>query len=459
MDKHATNIWTSVQDRLREILNPELYTLWFAPIRALTLENDEIVLGIPNDFFEAWLSENYMGLLRDLSSQAVGRAVAIRFAVIHSESGADESVEFAPRSEEPAATRETKTSIISKSSGSSVTRLNPNYTFDNFVVGENANHVYSAALAVAKNPGKSYNPLFVYGGTGLGKTHLLQAIGHAVAEKYPKKKVAFVSSEKFTNKYIEALQNNQPNAFRRKYRQQDLLLIDDIQFLRGKERIQEEFFHTFNALHESRRQIVLASDRPVNELKGLEQRLISRFEWGLVADVQPPDIETRIAILQKKADALQKKIPEDVFHFIANRIRSNVRRLEGALIRTISMATLTGRPITLENTEKALADLLSEEERSGVTIDMIQRKVCEHFDLRIADMSSRRRPESIAFPRQIAMFLSRELTNNSLSAVGEAFGGRDHGTVIHAVRTVKDRSELDQNVRETVHYLRKQLLR
>ena len=456
MEHPATAIWEKTQTRLQEILNPELYSLWFAPIRAVSLSEGEITLGIPNDFFEAWLTENYLGLLRDFCSQSAGQALRIRFEVIKCEDAPEPTPSVV--NEAPGA-KEKRSLPFTAKSVKGAPRFNPNYTFDNFVVGENANHAFAAAMAVAKSPGKSYNPLFLYGGTGLGKTHLLQAIGHAVVEKYPRKKVVFVSSEKFTNEYIDALQNNNPNSFRKKYRQQDLLLIDDIQFLKGKERIQEEFFHTFNALHESRRQIVLASDRPINELKGLEQRLISRFEWGLVADVQPPDMETRIAILMKKADALNKAIPEDVLQFIATRIRSNVRRLEGALIRVVSMSTLTGRPISLENSEKALSDLLHDEERVGVTIDMIQKKVCEHFDIRLADMSSRRRPESIAFPRQIAMYLARDLTNNSLSAIGEAFGGRDHGTVIHACRTVRDRAELDQNVRETVNYLKKHLQR
>jgi chromosomal replication initiator protein len=312
---------------------------------------------------------------------------------------------------------------------------------------------------VAQAPGKSYNPLFLYGGVGLGKTHLLHAIGQYVTSQKKGARVAYVSSEKFTNEYIDGIQNNNLAKFRKKYRQTDVLLIDDIQFLAGKERIQEEFFHTFNALHESHKQIVLTCDRPASEIQNLEHRLVSRFEWGLVTDLQPPDIEMRVAILKKKADFMNVSLPEDVLNFLANRIRTNVRRLEGALIRVASYASLTGRKLTLEVVEGLLREILHEEGRYAISIEVIQKKVAEHFDLRLADMSSKRRPENIAFPRQIAMFLARQMTENSLSSIGEAFGGRDHGTVLHACRLVKDRMEIDANVRQVVHLLEKKLMR
>jgi len=268
-----------------------------------------------------------------------------------------------------------------------------------------------------------------------------------------------VSSEKFTNEFIDAIQNNQLVRFRKKYRQTDVLLIDDIQFLSGKERIQEEFFHTFNALHESHKQIVLTCDRPANEIQGLEQRLVSRFEWGLSTDLQPPDVETRVAILRKKAKIMAVDIPDEVINFMAERIRTNIRRLEGALARATAYMSLTGRPLTVEKVEGLLREILHEEGRCCINIEMIQKRVAEHFDIRLADMVSRRRPEHIAFPRQIAMFLARQMTESSLNTIGEAFGGRDHGTVLHACRLVKDRMEVDGNVRQVVHFLEKQLMR
>jgi len=337
--------------------------------------------------------------------------------------------------------------------------FNPKNTFETFVVGNNNNFAYAAAQAVAQAPGKSYNPLFLYGGVGLGKTHLLHAIGQHVAQNKKGARVAYVSSEKFTNEYIDAIQNNQLVRFRKKYRQTDVLLIDDIQFLAGKERIQEEFFHTFNALHESHKQIVLTCDRPASEIQNLEHRMVSRFEWGLVTDLQPPDVEMRLAILNKKAQIMGVALPDEIIDFLANRIRTNIRRLEGALIRVASYASLTGKKLTIEVVEGLLREILHEEGRFSISIEAIQKKVAEHFDIRLADMTSKRRPENIAFPRQVAMFLSRQMTESSLSAIGEAFGGRDHGTVLHACRLVKDRMEVDPNVRQVVSYLEKLLMR
>ena len=337
--------------------------------------------------------------------------------------------------------------------------FNPRNTFDNFVVGTNNHFAHGASMAVAQAPGKSYNPLFLYGGVGLGKTHLLHAIGQHVASHKKGARVTYVSSEKFTNEFIDAIQNNQLVRFRRRYRQSDVLLIDDIQFLSGKERIQEEFFHTFNALHESHKQIVLTCDRPPSEIQGLEQRLVSRFEWGLSTDLQPPDVETRVAILRKKAKAMAVELPDEILNFIAQRIRTNIRRLEGALTRVASFASITRTTLTVERVEGLLRELLQEEGRHTITMEVIQKKVAEHFDIRIADMTSRRRPENIAFPRQIAMYLARTLTDSSLNVIGEGFGGRDHGTVLHAYRLVKGRMEVDPGVRQTVNFLEKQLMR
>jgi chromosomal replication initiator protein len=343
--------------------------------------------------------------------------------------------------------------------GATVPGLNPRNTFESFVVGPNNEIAHAASLAVAQAPARTYNPLFVYGGVGLGKTHLMQAIGQFVWAKRKNVKVIYVSSELFINEFIDAIQHSNLVKFRKRYRQADLLLIDDIQFLGGKERSQEEFFHTFNTLFDGHKQIVLSSDRPASEIANLEHRLVSRFEWGLTAELQPPAIETRLAILRKKADAMQIKLHEDVFQFLATRIRTNVRRLEGALMRVASFASLSGRELTNETVEHLLKDILQEEGRQSITIEQIQRRVAEHFDVRLADMTSKRRPASIAFPRQVAMYLARELTKASLNEIGDAFGGRDHGTVLHACKLVKKRISEQDNIRQTISYIDSSLQR
>ena len=448
MQATVDKIWTQTTDQIRTLLNTETYNLWFSSVQPVSLNQSSITLEVPNEFSEVWLKDNYLELLQEALATASGRKLNIKFKVAEGNGAA-------PAPAKPA--RGKKAAVKKVNDGDLV--FNPRNTFDTFVVGNNNSFAHAAAMAVAQQPGKAYNPLFLYGGTGLGKTHLLHAVCQHVSGAKKGAKVSYVSSEKFTNEYIAAIQENQLVKFRKKYRQADVLLIDDIQFLAGKERIQEEFFHTFNALHEAHKQIVLTCDRPASEIQNLEHRLVSRFEWGLVTDLQPPDVETRLAILRNKVKTMGVEIPEDVLTFLANRIRTNIRRLEGALIRVASYAHLTGKELTNDVVENLLREILQEEGRHTITIEVIQKKVAEKFDLRMADMTSKRRPENIAFPRQIAMFLSRQLTEHSLSAIGEAFGGRDHGTVLHACRLVKDRMEIDANVRQTVHYLEKQLLR
>ena len=456
MQISAEKIWSSAQEHLRVKLSRDTFNMWFAPLRPCVVDGHQLTMEAPNEFCEVWLKDNYLSLLQDAVAVAAGCRLQVKFRVNSSSppaspaSPAHAAVPTKARSVEPA---------IERAHSTGDQHFNPKNTFELFVVGTNNNFSFAAAKAVAEAPGKSYNPLFLYGGVGLGKTHLLHAIGQHVAGSKKSARVAYVSSEKFTNEYIDAIQNNKLVGFRKKYRQTDVLLIDDIQFLAGKERIQEEFFHTFNALHEAHKQIVLTCDRPASEVQGLESRLVSRFEWGLVTDLQPPDIEMRLAILKKKAQLMNAVLPEDVINFLATRIRTNIRRLEGALIRVASYASLTGKKLTIEVVENLLREILHEEGRQTISIEVIQKRVAEHFDIRLADMTSKRRPENIAFPRQIAMYLSRQMTESSLNTIGEAFGGRDHGTVLHACRLVKDRMEVDSNVRQVVHYLEKQLIR
>jgi chromosomal replication initiator protein len=448
MDLMTQNLWNTTQDHLRSLLSRDIYNLWFSPLRGFTPDEKTLEIEVANEFCEIWLKDNYLGLLRDVVARASGRRLEIKFKVASGDTASEGPTPnlAAPAMPAPAASREPKK--LSLEPG-----FNPKNKFDTFVVGSTNSFAHAAALAVAQAPGKAYNPLFVYGGVGLGKTHLLHAIGHHVITHKKAARVAYVSSEKFTNEYIHGIQNQQLVQFRKKYRQSDVLLIDDIQFLAGKERIQEEFFHTFNALQESRKQIVLTCDRPVSELQNLEQRLVSRFEGGLVTDLQQPDVEMRLAILRKKAQLMDVEVPEEIMSFLANRIRTNIRRLEGALNRVISYTALTGVRLSIEGVESLLREVLHEEGHHPISIEAIQKKVAEHFDIRLADMTSKRRPESIAFPRQVAMFFSRRMTDSSLSAIGEAFGGRDHGTVLHACRSVQERMEVDPRIRQQVCHL------
>jgi chromosomal replication initiator protein len=337
--------------------------------------------------------------------------------------------------------------------------LNIRNTFETFVVGANNQMAHAAALAVAQAPAQAYNPLFIYGDTGLGKTHLMHAIGHAILKNNPDTRVAYLSTEKFTNDFIQALQENGMVKFRQRYRHVDVMLLDDVQFLAGKERIQEEFFHTFNDLFESGKQIVLSSDRRASEIQKLEARLVSRFEWGLPADIQAPDLETRIAILRTKGANLKCGLPEPVMMFIAQNITKNIRKLEGAMIKVASYTALSNKPLDLATTERLLHDMLVEQAQSILTIETIQKRVADHFQIRHSDMTSKRRPNNIAIPRQAAMYLARTLTKHSLQEIGDAFGGRDHGTVIHACKAIDNMMEQDASMRGSVEFLKSQLSR
>ena len=445
MTRGHDQLWKDACQALQGMLSADLFARWFAPIRSVEIKDDTLVLGVANDFTQIWLQDNFLSLVREAVNQTGKLPLRVKFIVDP----------HAARS--GAATVKPRTDVAVRSALDS--KLNPRYSFDSFVVGPNNSFAHAAALAVAQSPAKAYNPFFMYGGVGLGKTHLMQAIGHCAATSGKSSKVCYVTSEQFLNEYIQSIQTATITKFRKKYRQVDVLLIDDIQFLGGKERMQDEFFHTFNSLFDGRKQIVLSSDRPAAEIANLESRLVSRFEWGLVTELQPPALETRIAIVKKKAAELAINIPDPIVEYLAERIRTNIRRLEGALIRLAAHVSFTGTEITITLLETLLRDALHEEAKRTVTVDLIQRKVAEHFDIRLADMTSRRRPQNVAFPRQVAMYLSRTLTDRSLMDIGESFGGRDHGTVMHACRLVEAKLAADPRLRQTVIHLQTALQR
>ena len=453
MDKKCTQLWQRLSATLKSQVSADSFKRWFSAVELVEANDKSLTFCVPNNIYQFWIESNYMAALQNAIIMTLGGPRGINFSSPSGEPAVQMPVEDAATLKEilPESRRDSK--------ATSVAGLNPRNTFESFVVGPNNEIAHAASLAVAQTPARTYNPLFMYGGVGLGKTHLMQAIGQYVWTKKKNTKVMYLSSELFINEFIDAIQHSTLVKFRKRYRQADVLLIDDIQFLGGKERSQEEFFHTFNTLFDGHKQIVLSSDRPASEIANLEHRLVSRFEWGLTAELQPPDIETRMAILRKKARTLQIKLQDEVFEFIANRIRSNVRRLEGALMRVASFASLSGKELTQEVVEHLLKDILQEEGRHSITIEQIQRRVAEHFDVRVADMTSKRRPASIAFPRQVAMYLARELTKASLNEIGEAFGGRDHGTVLHACKLVKKRMGEQDNLRQTISFIDSSLQR
>lgn len=456
MDEKLSQIWKHISEAIRPQVSGDTFQRWFQAIELVQADEMQLTLRVPNNIYQLWIESNYLGLLQGAVMSLLGSPREIRFCFGRDESPAEPELPI----EEKARPAQSSTAANSENGAVNVPAgMNPRYSFESFVVGNNNQFAHAAALAVAQAPAKTYNPLFIHGGVGLGKTHLMQAIGQYVCLNKKNGKILYVSSERFTNEFIDAIQNNSIVRFRKRYRQADVLLIDDIQFLAGKERSQEEFFHTFNTLFDGHKQIVLSSDRPPTEIANLEQRLVSRFEWGLTAELLQPDVETRVAILRKKAQSLHIKIENSVLEFLAERIRSNVRRLEGALMRVASFASLSGRELNPDAIEHLLKDILQEEAKRVVTIDQIQKRVAEHFDVRLADMTSKRRPANIAFPRQVAMYLARQLTKASLSEIGEAFGGRDHGTVLHAHRLVKERMMEQEKVRQMIAFLDGQLNR
>ncbi len=445
MDEKCTQLWTKLSAALKPQVSADTFKRWFSAVKLTSASAEEITLLVPNNIYQFWIESNHMPALQGAIISVLGGERVVKFVCAVDTSAGSDAAEPEPAL---SSRSQSATNRANRTPG-----LNPRNTFESFVIGPNNEIAHAASLAVAQSPAKTYNPLFIYGGVGLGKTHLMQAIGQYISVRGKGARVMYLSSELFINEFIDAIQHNNLVKFRKRYRQADLLLIDDIHFLGGKERSQEEFFHTFNTLFDGHKQIVLSSDRPASEIANLEHRLVSRFEWGLTAELQPPDVETRMAILRKKARTLKIVLREEIFDFLATRIKTNVRRLEGALMRVASFASLSGKELTNEVVEHLLKDILQEEARRAVTIDQIQRRVAEHYDVRLADMTSKRRPANIAFPRQIAMYLARELPKASLNEIGEAFGGRDHGTVLHACKLVKKRMKEQDKIRQTISFI------
>ena len=441
----ATQTWETISMRLRESLNASTFANWFGAATPLEQDGERLVVGVPNEFTKTWIEGHFGSLLnaaaaehelvlelRVAVSEAVAKATARDAAAAADQ--ADESHDLAP--------------------APTLTGLNPRYTFDLFVIGPSNRFAHAAALAVAESPAQAYNPLFIYGSTGLGKTHLLQAVGQYVSQQHPHLSVRYVTTETVLNEFVDALRDKNTAGFKIRYRTYDVLLVDDIQFIEGKDTLQEEFFHTFNSLYEAGKQIIISSDRQPRELATLEARLKSRFEWGLITDIQPPDLETRIAILRKKVATDRIDIPDtDVLTFIADRVTSNIRELEGSLTRVIAYASLTGRPISVAVADEVLKDLFPGGSARSITIEQVQAAVCEWFSLSQADLRGDKRPQSIAYPRHIAMYLCRELTDQSLPKIGAKFGGRDHSTVMHGVRRIGDLIREDREVFNVVQEL------
>lgn len=437
------DLWEQTLKIIEQKISKPSFETWLKSTKAVSLKGTTLIVEAPNEFAREWLDGNYKDILTEILYDLVGENMTLRFVIPNT------NLEEEPVTPSTATKKQTKQETSTDSPNS---MLIPKYTFETFVIGSGNRFAHAASLAVAEAPAKAYNPLFIYGGVGLGKTHLMHAIGHYVLEHNPDAKVVYLSSEKFTNEFINSIRDNRPEDFRNKYRNVDILLIDDIQFLAGKESTQEEFFHTFNALHEENKQIVISSDRPPKEIPTLEDRLRSRFEWGLITDITPPDLETRIAILRKKAKAEGLDIPNEVMLYIANQIDTNIRELEGALIRIVAYSSLINKDINADLAAEALKDIIPNSKPKVITILDIQKAVGEHFNVKLEDFKAKKRTKSVAFPRQIAMYLSRELTDFSLPKIGDEFGGRDHTTVIHAhekiTKLLKTDTQLQKQMQE-----------
>ena len=455
------DFWVKALEILKREVNEQVFSAWFTPIEQVFSDEKTIVLSVPNKFFKNWVKDKYFSLINTALVQASGKTLIIEFKILET-SVIPEQAPILEKKEQTAPSEKEQSGGWLKSMFSPGKQLpesqykkiglNPSYTFDTFVVGSNNRFAHAATLAVCERLSKVYNPLFLYGGVGLGKTHLMQAMGHEVLKNYPKAKVLYISSEEFTNQLIQSIRNRTTEKFRSMYRHVDVLLIDDIQFIAGKESTMEEFFHTFNSLHDAHKQIVLCSDRSPQEMKGLEDRLVSRFAWGLIADIQAPDFETRIAILEKKSENADVTVSKEVLYFLAENIKTNIRELEGALIRVVAYSKLTGELMTVALAGTVLKGMIVSADKK-VTIDQIQKIVAEFFGIRDADMKTKKRTRAVVYPRQMAMYLSRDLTEHSLPDIGGFFGGRDHTTVLHACDKIKKELKINDQTKTTIDRL------
>ena len=436
----ASNVWNDILGRIETKVNRHSFYTWFKPTRLVKETGQELSVRVPNGLFRDWLTKHYAGVIAEAMGELGRESLKVAFMT---ETEAQQAPQPETSSPEPSAAAPPQ--LVSRPHG-----LNPRYTFDTFVVGSSNQFAHAASLAVAEAPSRSYNPLFLYGGVGLGKTHLMHAVGQYLRYQNDQLKLTYISSERFMNEMINAVRYDRILEFRERYRTIDVLLIDDIQFLAGKEGTQTEFFHTFNSLYDAQKQIIISSDCPPNEIPSLEERLRSRFKWGLIADIQPPDLETKVAILKKKAEAEAVPLADEVALYIAGRIRSNIRELEGSLIRLLAYASLTGNKISLPLAQEVLRDILDREDQT-VTIEVVQRFVAHYYQLKITDLKSRNNSKSVTLPRQIAMYLSKSLTNNSLPQIGKSFGGKHHSTVIYSIRKIEGRCKADRDFHTLVN--------
>ena len=438
-------LWDKILEIIKGELSPQAYNSWFSQTKIIKFGENELIISAPSVFCKDWLEKHYTGFIKNVLKRTLGSDNNLKI-----EFKTAEQKFSVPAHSTPQPKKNIKKSGPFLKENKLV--LTPKYTFDSFVVGNSNRFAHAACLAVAQSPSKSYNPLFVYGGVGLGKTHLMQAIGRYITQKNGKTKVLYISSEKFTNEMIDSIRDDRTVAFRDKYRSVDVLLIDDIQFLAGKERTQEEFFHTFNTLYDLNKQIVITSDRPPKDIPTLENRLISRFEWGLITDIQPPDLETRIAILRKKAQAENLNIPGEVINFIAEKIPSNIRQLEGALTKLVAFSTLTKKELSISLAQNILKDIIPLENKK-ISINQVQKAVTEYYTIKINSLLSKKRTKDVVLARQVAIYLSRELTDLSLTSIGEAFGRRDHTTIIHSCAKIKNKIEKDKSFKNIIDNL------
>lgn len=435
-------LWTQAVAEIKERIGRQNYETWIKPIGFISRNKNEICLDVPNKFFRDWLTEHYLAQIQDILSTLAKHDVKVVFE-INERTNRQANAEKGVKREERERVQKSNSNLV------------PKYTFQNFVVGASNQFAHAACVAVANQPGEHYNPLFIYGGVGLGKTHLVNAIGHQSAQRSGLK-VVYLSSESFMNELIGSLRRDKMDEFKKKFRNVDILILDDVQFIAGKERTQEEFFHTFNSLYESHKQIVITSDKFPKEIPGIEDRLRNRFEWGLIADIQPPDMETRVAILQKKAENEGVQLPHDVAFFLASNIDSNVRELEGSLTRLGAFSSLTKATITVELAKDVLKNTLKNAQQE-ITVENIQKTICDYFNLKIGDLKAKRRTQNIALPRQVAMYLCRKYTETSFPAIGDKFGGRDHSTVIHASKTIERKIKEDPHMQTTIEKLERNL--